>query len=812
MRRFPDLPIKQKLTLISLLATAVALVLAAAGLVTYELGTFKKELVDDVASIADIIGYNAVAALSFNDTASAAETLKALDAKPHIVAACIYDRSGRVFATYPHAQPAADFSPPPAGPTEHFGSDQLDLFRPILVAGENTGTIYLRADLEGIRAQLGRFALILGGVMLVSMLVAYWIAARLQRVISDPVAELVAITNRVAAEKDYALRAVKRGDDELGRLMDGFNEMLAQIQSRDGALQMAHQDLERRVEERTAELRKENAERKRAEEDLRAKTALLEAQMNASIDGILVVNRAGEKINQNRRLIDLMKIPGDIISERDDRTQLQFFVKQMKYPDKFVERVDYLYAHPGESSREEIEMQDGRVLDRYTAPVIGKDGEIYGRIWGFRDITERKRAEETLRDSEERFAGAFEHAPIGVALVSPDGHWLRVNRSICGLVGYTEAELLAVTFQDITYPEDLAADLDFARRLLAGEIRSYEIEKRYVHKLGHLITVLLNVSLVRDGRDQPRYFIAQIQDISARKQSEIDLQKAHTELVEVSRQAGMAEIATGVLHNVGNVLNSVNVSATLVADHVRHTKAGNVSKLAALFAEHKADLPAFLTDDPRGRMIPDYLGTLSESLTVEHAAILRELDHLRTNIDHIKDIVTMQQTYARASGVTETVSVTAMIEDALRINADSLTNHGVTLIRNYQICPSVMTDKHKVMQILINLVRNAKQACKESGRSGKIVAVSATSRDDRVKIAITDNGVGIPAENLTRIFSHGFTTRKEGHGFGLHSAALAARELGGSLTVRSDGPGLGATFVLELPCLPPPHDHANSVR
>jgi PAS domain S-box-containing protein len=143
-----------------------------------------------------------------------------------------------------------------------------------------------------------------------------------------------------------------------------------------------------------------------------------------------------------------------------------------------------------------------------------------------RDITERKRAEEALRESEERFAAAFEHAPIGVALVSPDGHWLQVNRALCELIGYSEAELLTRTFQDITHPEDLETDLLDARRLRAGEIRSYELEKRYVHQRGHFVTVWLSVSLVRDGQGQPRYFISQIQDITQRKRVESALRES----------------------------------------------------------------------------------------------------------------------------------------------------------------------------------------------------------------------------------------------------------------------------------------------
>ena len=168
----------------------------------------------------------------------------------------------------------------------------------------------------------------------------------------------------------------------------------------------------------------------------------------------------------------------------------------------------------------------------------------------------------------------------------------------------------------------------------------------------------------------------------------------------------------------------------------------------------------------------------------------------------------MQQSYARISGVIETVKITDLVEDALRLNQGALQRHGVGVIREYEDVPPVDVEKHKILQILVNLVRNAKYACDESVRTDKLMTLRVTRSDELIKISIIDNGIGIPPENLTRIFNHGFTTRKEGHGFGLHSAVLAAMEMGGSLTVHSDGPDKGAIFTLELPYKPheAPHD------
>ena len=308
----------------------------------------------------------------------------------------------------------------------------------------------------------------------------------------------------------------------------------------------------------------------------------------------------------------------------------------------------------------------------------------------------------------------------------------------------------------------------------------------------------------KDGRVIGTFGISK--DITELKEAEEKVAVLHRQLLETSRQAGMAEVATAVLHNVGNVLNSVNVSATLVSDEVRRTKAVNIAKISELFEQNKMNLAHFMTEDPRGKMIPGYLHTLAESIAVEHTSIVAELENLRKNIDHIKDIVVMQQAYARTSGVNETVYATDLVEDALRINAGSLDRHKIEVTRDYQDRPRFTTEKHKVMQILINLVRNAKFACDESGREDKLVTVRTTNADGYVKIEVIDNGVGISAENLSRIFAHGFTTRASGHGFGLHSGALAAKELGGELKANSKGPGQGATFTLLLPFNAAPSD------
>ena len=278
------------------------------------------------------------------------------------------------------------------------------------------------------------------------------------------------------------------------------------------------------------------------------------------------------------------------------------------------------------------------------------------------------------------------------------------------------------------------------------------------------------------------------------------VEQLRTELDLTSRRAGMAEVATGTLHNVGNVLNSISVSAGLVTTRLRDSRVNNITKALGLLREHRQDLAAFLTEDPKGKMLPSYLETLAEHFTSEQADMVREMENLGRNLEHVKEIVAMQQNYARMCGVLETLQVADLVEDSLRMNLGAFERHGIHICRQYTEVPPVTVDKHKVLQILINFIRNAKYAMDEQAPPGKRLTLEiAPGSPGYVRISVHDNGVGIAPENLGRLFDRGFTTKRDGHGFGLHSGAVAAREMGGRLSARSEGPGRGATFCLELP-------------
>jgi len=276
------------------------------------------------------------------------------------------------------------------------------------------------------------------------------------------------------------------------------------------------------------------------------------------------------------------------------------------------------------------------------------------------------------------------------------------------------------------------------------------------------------------------------------------MERAETALAE-SRAAEVLELANGILHNVGNVVNSVSVSANQILELLRKSRCGLVSKVSALLGEHADDLPEFLASHQKGRQIPDFLATLGARLDAEHADLLREAQFLRDNIDHVRATLSAQQDHAHIVIRGDRASLSELVKVALQIQADPLERAGARVECTLTDLPELEVDRHRLLQILLNLIGNSADALLEARTRPPLLALHAETVGERVRVTVSDNGVGIAPEHLERIFQHGFTTKKSGHGFGLHASAAAARAMEGSLTCRSDGLGKGATFTLEIP-------------
>ncbi|CAN5487562.1 hypothetical protein BH20VER3_BH20VER3_13120 [soil metagenome] len=413
-----------------------------------------------------------------------------------------------------------------------------------------------------------------------------------------------------------------------------------------------------------------------------------------------------------------------------------------------------------------------------------------------REISERRRAEAAYA----RLTAILEATPDIVMSSDPHGTPFYLNHAGRQVLGLGHDRDISRIKPDDLHPEwarDMIARVGLPAALENG---SWAGETAIVNSEGREIHVSQALIAHKNSEGGLEYLSTVMRDMTAHREAEEALQASQQKLLETSRLAGMAEVATGVLHNVGNVLNSVNVSASLVVEKLRRSKAPKLVQAAALLTSQNGSLGDYLTKDPTGQKLPAYLAKLGEYFVAENADLLAEADQLGRNIEHIKEVVAMQQSYAKVSGVFENLPPDRLVADAIAMNVSAFERHGITLERRFSRVPLVRVDRHKVLQILINLLRNAKYALDESKQTDKRIIVSIFCPNEQsARIVVADNGIGISAENLTRVFAHGFTTRQEGHGFGLHSGALAARAMGGSLSVASAGLGRGATFTLELP-------------
>jgi two-component system, NtrC family, sensor kinase len=553
MRLPIPLTIGRKLTLIMLAACAVALIVAITALVVFDSISERQQILDRVEAQVSFIAANSAPALVFNQHDLAFDLLDSLKNDPYIAVGCIYNSETNLVAHHVTTDlPSGYTLPSTLDSNRHDTLGFIDIVRPISLGNEIVGYVYLLGDLTPLKQRLRNLA----GVGILVLLFAFGIAALvssyLQRFISQPIVELTAIANTVTRTKDYSFRAPNRPGDELGRLIEIFNEMLQTIQTRESALKTAHHDLEERVEERTKKLSSTN-----------------------------------------------------------------------------------------ESLKTEI-----------------------------------------------------------------------------------------------------------------GE----------------------------------------------RKKARSEVVQLNSKLIETTRRAGMAEVASGVLHNVGNVLNSVNVSTGVIRRHLEESEIDQFKAVITLLKEHRDSLDNFLVHDHRGKKIPDYLEAYVHHLQHEETLLKSEVDSLAKNIDHIKEIIATQQRHAVGIGITERQQIDQLVDEVVTIYAEPLKQARILMIAEYESCPEIVTDKHKVIQILGNLILNARDALAISRNSSKEIHIKTRSTaEQRVAIQVRDNGVGIKTEELKWIFTYGFTTKKEGHGLGLHSCAIAAQELNGSLRVLSEGQSKGATFILELP-------------
>jgi PAS domain S-box-containing protein len=537
------------------------------------------------------------------------------------------------------------------------------------------------------------------------------------------------------------------------------------------AARRSREELETCVAVRTEELARTNASLRLSEERVREQQEFLQNVLNHIPCAVFWKDSEGLYLGSNGvNARDLGKGSAAEVVGRTDHQLLP-----CKDDADFYVRCDREVMGTGRPLRNIEEKQtrhDGTVAALLTSKVPLRDvrGQVIGVLGTYIEITERKRAEELLRQSETRFRSAFDNAAIGMALVSPEGRFLQVNRSLCALVGYPEAELLALDFQTITHPDDLQADLDYVRRLLAAEITTYQMEKRYFHKLGQVVWVLLSVSLVRDGRGDPVYFISQIQDINQRKWAEEESRQAR-QAAEAANRA-KSQFLANMSHEIRTPLNGILGMTELALD---------------------TDLT------PQQR---EFLGTVRASA-----------DALLAVINDILDFSKIEAGKLRLDPVR--FSLRDVLGDMLRPLALQAHAKGLELACHIEddVPDALVGDAGRLRQVLINLVGNAIKFTQE----GEVVLtasfVPCTSppapdsngcragylREVTLQFDVRDTGIGIPSEKLVSIFdpfvqADGSTSRRHGGtGLGLSISTKLVELLGGRLWAESR-PGQGSVF------------------
>ncbi len=410
-------------------------------------------------------------------------------------------------------------------------------------------------------------------------------------------------------------------------------------------------------------------------------------------------------------------------------------------------------------------------------------------------------AGEELRFARTLVNGFLGNVPYCVYFKNRQGQFIALSQS------------MAVLFRAKDVKEiEGRTDFDYfseahARSALEDEQRIMKTGKPVIGKLeketwpdGRVTWALTSKLPLRDAKGEIIGTFGLSKDMTREVANKAALESARRDLMDASRVAGMAEVATDVLHSVGTVLSSLNVSASVIAMRLHHFKTNSLAKLSALLDEHKGDLAEFLTNDPRGRRVVEFLESLARHYQEEHSHLLHEITLLQKDVDQIKETVAMQQAYAATAGVVEPFDPVGLMEDSLRMNLGARDRNEVSIVREFQAVPQIMAERRKVLQIVANLILNARHALHTRNAGDRVIRIRIEKgAEGRVRITVQDNGAGISRENLVRIFQHGFTTKAHGHGFGLHTSILAAREMGGTLTAQSDGPGAGAAFTLELP-------------
>ncbi len=493
-------------------------------------------------------------------------------------------------------------------------------------------------------------------------------------------------------------------------------------------------------------------ERKQAEEQLLWKTAFFEAQVDSALDGLLIVDSAGTTILQNKRMVDMWHFPPELSEQPDDQKRLQWVTAQVKHPDVFSAKVAHLYRHPDEVSRDEIEFVDGRVFDRYSAPVRGQDGRYYGRIWSFRDVTDQKQAQEQIAEQ----AALLDKARDAIIVRDLEGKILFWNQGAERMYGWPRQEAVGQNAGNLFY-DDQKKFAEFNTSTIAGGEWSGELQHQT--KSRGEITVEARWTLIRDQGGRPKAVLAINTDITERKKIEAQFMRAQ-------RMESIGTLAGGVAHDLNNILAPIMLTIELL----------------------KA-----LSDKP---------------------AVTKTLETIEVSAKRGADIVRQVLSFARGmQGERIEVQPKHLLNDLKNIIENTFPKDIRLQFIAPRDTWTILGDPTQVHQILLNLCVNARDAMPNGGRltvkvencvlDEQYAAMNIQAKPGRYAlISVTDTGSGIPPAIINRIFEPFFTTKdpNKGTGLGLSTVMAVVKSHDGIVNVYSE-PGKGTTFKVYLPAV-----------
>ncbi len=754
-----NMAIKHKLISIIMLACVTGLVLAGGAFIVWERSSFRKNMVNNLATQAEMIAENCKAALAFQDAEDAKETLKALRVEPSIVFGCIYSNDNKLFATY--YRDFAELKVHPNGSKKigySFSDGYLTIHKPIVLDGEIIGTVCLRSDMSPMYAMLKRNTGIIIAVLFLSSLVAFLISSRLQKIISEPILSLAEVAKAVSEEKDYSTRAVKQSNDEVGLLIGSFNEMLEQIQQRDIELVDAKEKLEARVEERTAELTIANQQltqeidiRKKAEGALRESETRLNIVLNSILTGVVIIDA------ETHEIVDANPLATKIIGLPKKKIVGKVCHKFICLAEKGKCPISDLGQTVDKSEHVLIKGDGTEIPILKTVTTMSWKGHRYF-VESFVDITERKKAEEQLRKAEEKYRTQFEGALDAIFVAEAEtGIIIDCNPAATKLVERKKSELVGKSHCILHPPEKIEGEFSDTFKQHLRKKQGQTLETQIVTKNGEIKDVAVKASLIEVGGKKLMQGI--FRDITDRKKAEQSLKNLNEKLIQSNQQ--LQEF-------------------TYIASHDLREPTRKITSFGQLLAGSLTDK---LNDDER-----------------------ENLNFMIDGADRMQQMIEALLLYSRVStkGVQfEGLDLNEIVEQLKGLELAVKLEETNGTISVPEPLPAVKGDDTQIRQLLQNLISNALKYHKKDILPE--VTIRAHKEDNgMVRVEVQDNGIGIKSEQHNKLFVmfRRLHSRDayEGTGIGLAVCKRIIERHGGEIGIESIY-GQGSTFWFTLPAL-----------